>query len=101
MKIRKLFYEIEETDKEATIVYKNYAIYSSLIWLSLVLIIVSIFLPQIANFAYGFLVFILLLRIIAYWKIGSRVRKAMKAGKVEASGSAMSLKNPMTFKIKK
>ena len=95
-------YKRKETLDKIVIVY-SYAPYFY-IFLAVALLC-SFLLPkelQALNFLITplFLIFLLIF-LVSIWKPNQEVRRAMKKGKVEVSGSKFSFSNPLTFIIKK
>ncbi|MFA4887718.1 MAG: hypothetical protein WC595_05880 [Candidatus Nanoarchaeia archaeon] len=95
-------YRRKETTDKIIIVYTNILYFY--IFLAVALLC-SFLLPkelQALNFLITplFLIFLLIF-LVSIWKPNQEIRRAMKKGKVEVSGSKFSFSNPLTFIIKK
>jgi len=98
-----LFYKRKETSDEIIIVYKYYPLF----WIFLIVIpISSVILDVVIGGKAGDILIdliwvIVIIFLIDIWKPSQEVRKAMRKGNVQMSGSKFSFSNPLTVRIKK
>ncbi|MGB2761941.1 MAG: hypothetical protein WBC21_00125 [Minisyncoccales bacterium] len=98
-----LFYKREETSDEIIIRYKYYSLFYIILIVGLIL---SISVDEITGASWGYLIwaliFIFLLAfLVDIRKPNKEIRRAMKEGSVQISGSRFSFSNPFTAVIKK
>lgn len=95
-----LLYDRKETKKQIIITSK----YSSIGFIFLILAVILLPFYK-ANKIFGVLSLLFfalaILCMILMWKPNSEIKKAMKEGKIKASGSKFSFSNPLTVIIKK
>jgi len=93
-----MLYERKETKDQIKIKYKYWASYYIILLLFVVLAVVA------NDYLSWFLPLFILLAIlftVDFWKPNQEVRKAMKQGRVEVTGSKFSFSKPLTAVIKK
>ncbi|PIR94022.1 hypothetical protein COT97_03590 [Candidatus Falkowbacteria bacterium CG10_big_fil_rev_8_21_14_0_10_39_11] len=94
------FYEQKENETEQIITYKN----QPLFYIVLLVVFGLTFFDFGYVWQYGLLgafVVFLVFWIVGNWKVNKIVRKAMKKGEIQVTGSKLSFKNPVIVKIKK
>lgn len=95
------FYHRKESHEDIVIIFKYWPVF----YIILLLAIIGVPLLKLDP-KWDLLVVTVLFLFLIVWLLGHRkankeVRKAMKNGIVEVSGSKFSFKNPMKFRIKK
>ena len=95
------FYDRKESHEDIVIVFKYWPVFY------IILLLAFIGMPFLKldpkwDVLLGTLIFLFfIVWLLGHRKANKEVRKAMKNGMVEASGSKFSFKNPMKFRIKK
>ncbi len=93
-----LLYERKETSDEIIIAYKYWPLFYIILIATFVL---SFILERWANILWAFFGISVIVFIIDIWKPNKEIRKAMKEGSVQVSGSKFSFSMPFTAVIKK
>ena len=92
-------YDRKETKDEIIIIYKRYPIFSIGVW---VVIAICLFFDKWVPYLFQISILIaLIVLIINIWKPNQEIKRAMKKGSVQFSGSKWSFSNPLTARIKK
>lgn len=100
----KLFYEQSETETEIVITYRPYSWY--LLFLLLAVFLLSSELPNgelgaVKGLSWIAIIVLMGSRFFAMRRVNATVREAMKQASVQLSGSSLSLKNPLTARIRR
>jgi len=97
-------YDRSETHNEITIVYKYHPVFYILLLACFVIAYAGSYVGMSETVAMVIVLcvlFVLIFYHVAIRSVNSEVKKAMRAGSVELSGSKFSFSNPLTFRIKK
>lgn len=98
-----LFYKREETPKEVVIQYKYHSLFYIVLFGGFIF---SILVDEITGASWGYLIWVfiflfLLVYLVDIRKPNKEIRRAMKEGSIQVSGSKFSFSNPFTAVIKK
>jgi len=100
-----LFYERTETSDEVLVTYKPYYLYLLFGMLAIYALPESWFgtgmLAPVKSAAWLALLALIIGRFVTMWRINAEVRRAMKDGAVQMSGSIYSFSRPLTARIRK
>jgi hypothetical protein len=96
-----LFHERKETPNEIVLRYKYYPLFYVGMIIFVFLYVISIMFRININYVTTLLILFSVVFIADFWKPNREIRKAMKEGGVQVSGSKYSFSNPFTVVIKK
>jgi hypothetical protein len=95
------FYGRKESQEDIVIVFKYWPAFYIILLLGILGVPLLKLDPKWNFLISTVMIVFLIVWILGHHKANKEVRKAMKNGKVEVSGSKFSFKNPMTFRMKK